>query len=476
MNSAVISRRNDWWSTGESSVDTVYKIKRNEFNKITGALDSRRIQIIIGPRRVGKSTLMQQSIGHLLRNGIDTKRILFFSCDDPTLFDGNTSIGDVIEGYLTDILHEAVSELQERIYVFIDEIHMFEGWQLWLKNYYEPGYNIKFVVSGSSASHLFDGAKESLLGRTDTLRLMPLNFMQFCRFWLTYRNDITSGYKDQSQRKIEEFLEIIPESSLYVNPVAYYDALIENEWRWDGFKPYVSAILQAFLLIGGYPEYFSDSKVLLWQKRLVEDIIGQGLYRDIVSIYKIKSPDKLEKLLYFIADNNGQDFNMKTIADTIGCDKETVSVYLRYLTRAYLALVLSNYAPNAGKTLRKSKTLYVLDNGIANAMLRLPEIRDTQAGHIVEAICARDALSACEDKLWSLHYWRSKNVEVDLVIDKKISVLPIEVKYRANAKQTSLAKFQQEFPNAKIPVSVVITKDRLACEQEVLYVPFWLTQ
>jgi len=465
VNTAVLSRRNDWWSTGVSSVDSVYKIKRNEFNKITDALDSRRIQIIIGPRRVGKSTLMQQSIGHLLKDGIDPKRILFFSCDDPTLFDGNTSIGDVIEGYLTDIIHESVSDLQTRIYVFIDEIHMFDGWQLWLKNYYEPGYNIKFVVSGSSASHLFDGAKESLLGRTDTLRLMPLNFMQFCRFCATCRGN----------NKIVEFLEFIPKSSLYIDPITYYDALKENEWRWEKFKPYVSAILQEFLLIGGYPEYFLDNNATLWQKRLVEDIIGQGLYRDIVSIYKIKAPDKLEKLLYFIADNNGQDFNMKTIADTIGCDNETVSVYLTYLTQAYLAVVLSNYAPNAGKTLRKNKTLYVLDNGIANAMLRLPEITDTQAGHVVEAICARNALSACEDNLWALHYWRKKNAEIDLVIDKKINVLPIEVKYRTNAKQTSLAQFKQEFPKAKIPVSVVITKDRLAKEQDVLYIPFWLT-
>jgi len=167
---------------------------------------------------------------------------------------------------------------------------------------------------------------------------------------------------------------------------------------------------------------------------------------------------------------------MKTIADTIGCDNETVSVYLTYLSQAYLTVVLSNYAPNAGKTLRKNKTLYVLDNGIANALLRLPEITDTQAGHVVEAICARNALSACEDNLWGLHYWRKKNVEVDLVIDKKTSVLPIEVKYRANAKQTTLAAFQKEFPNVKIPISAVITKDRLDREQDTLYVPFWLAQ
>ena len=466
MTAAVLGRRNDWWATGKSSVDSAYKLARNELSTIIDCLEARRIQIIIGPRRVGKSTLMQQTIGHLLRTGVEPKRILFFSCDDPTLFDGKTSIGDVIEGYLSEILHEAISELSKKIYIFIDEIHMFTRWQLWLKNYYEPQYNIKFIVSGSSASHLFDGAKESLLGRTDTMRLMPLNLMQFCRFWSAYRNE----------DKVAEFINLIPDGSLYVDPVSYYEALMQNAWQWDGFKPYVNAALQEYLLIGGYPEFFMDGNSALWQKRLVDDIIGQGLYRDIVNIYKIKAPDKLEKLLFFIAANNGQDFNMKTIADTIGCDNETVSTYLTYLSQAYMAVVLSNYAPNAGKTLRKNKTLYVLDNGIANALLRLPNIDDTQAGHIVESICVRDALAICEDHIWSLHYWREKGVEVDLIIDKKISVLPIEIKYRSKAKNTSLSKFKQAFPNTKNPVSVVITKDQLDSEKDILYIPFWMAR
>ena len=43
-----------------------------------------------------------------------------------------------------------------------------------------------------------------------------------------------------------------------------------------------------------------------------------------MNIYRIKTPDKLEKLLLFIADNNSQDYNMKTIADTIGCENKTI--------------------------------------------------------------------------------------------------------------------------------------------------------
>ncbi len=466
MTAAILSRRNDWWATGKSSVDMAYKLARDELRTVTNGLSARRIQVIIGPRRVGKSTLMQQAIGHLLRSGTPPMRILFFSCDDPNLFDGSTTIGDVIERYASDILHESVSGLSDRVYIFIDEIHMFDGWQLWLKNYYEPGYNIKFVVSGSSASHLFDGAKESLLGRTDTLRLMPLSFNQFCRFWSAYRTAV----------EIEEFLGHVPDGSLYTDPYGYYDALARDAWKWDGYKPYVNAALGEFLLIGGYPEYFEGGNATLWQKRLVDDIIGQGLYRDIVSIYRIKAPDKLEKLLFFIADNNGQDFNMKTIADTIGCDNETVSAYLTYLSQAYMTVVLNNYSPNAGKSLRRNKTLYVLDNGIANAMLRLPEIDDTRASHIARSICARDALAACEDNLWGLYYWRDKGSEVDLVLDRKTEVLPIEVKYRTNAMQTNLPAFRQAFPAAKIPVSVVITKELLAWEQDTLYIPFWLAR
>ena len=466
MDTAILGRRNEWWAVGKSSVVSAYKISRDELSSVIQALDERRIQIIMGPRRVGKSTLMQQSIGHLLKSGVDPKRILFFSCDDPTIFSGQTTIGDVIESYLSDILHEAATALTDRVYVFIDEIHMFESWQLWLKNYYEPNYNIKFVVSGSSASHLFDGAKESLLGRTDTLCIMPLNFTQFCRFWAQYRND----------DKTAEFLSFIPEGSLYTEPLPYCETLIKNAWRWDNYKPYVNAALKEFLMAGGYPEYFSTENMALWQKRLADDIISQGLYRDIVNIYKIKTPDKLEKLLFFIADNNGQCFNMKTIADTIGCDNETVSSYLKYLSQSYMAIVLNIYAPNAGKILRKNKTLYVSDNGIANALLRLPEITDTQAGRIVESICARDALEACEKHLWALHYWRHKDAEVDIVIDRKTDVIPIEVKYREVAKQNSLPTFRRAFPDKKIPFSVVITKDKLCEVDEVLHVPFWLAR
>jgi predicted AAA+ superfamily ATPase len=461
-----IGRSNEWWRTGTSPFADAYKMLREEYQSVLDNLPERRIQMIIGPRRVGKSTLMQQVIGRLLEDGTDAGRILFFSGDDPTLFSGETFIGDIIETYASDLLHEPVSALTRRVYIFIDEIHVIKGWQLWLKKYYDARYDIKFIVSGSSASHLFDSAIESLLGRTDTLRLMPLDFRQFCRFWAAYKND----------GKVAEFVSRLPERGVFLNPAAYYEALSGNAFLWDGYKPYVNAALKEFLLLGGYPEYFSGGSAALWQKRLAEDMVSQGLYRDIVSVYRIKSPDKLEKLLFFIAGNNGQDFNIKTVADTVGCDNETVNAYLHYLSQAYMTVALYNFSPNTGKSLRKNKALYVLDNGVANALLRLRELDETATGHIAESVCARNALAACEDNLWSLYYWREKGAEVDLVIDRKTDIVPVEVKYTSSRKPTNLPAFWKAFGNKKIPFSLVITKDFLSRDGDVFYVPFYLSQ
>jgi len=466
MTVEILGRRNGWWSTGKSNFAQLYKIARDEFSIIKDNLYARRIQILTGPRRAGKSTLMQQSIAYLLESGTDPKRILFVSADDPTVFDGKNTIGDIIEFYAGNILHESIPSLTKRIFIFIDEIHMLDGWQPWLKNYYEPQYNVKFIISGASASHLFEGSKESLLGRIDTLRLMPLGFIQFCKFLSVYKNN----------EKISEFIGTIPRVSLYEKPEEYYEELAYDPWRWDLYRPYVNAAMNEFLLIGGYPEYFSDECAAIWQKRLVEDIIGQGLYRDIVGVHKVKTPEKLEKLLFFIASNYGRSFSVKAIADAIGCDNETVGAYLSYLTQAYMTIVLQNYTPNTSKTLRQDKTLFVLDNGIANAMLRLPEIDESRAVHVVESVCARDALAACESNLWKLFYWKEKDYEVDLVIDRKTDALPVEVLYGAENAGKSLAAFKKTFYYLKAPVSIVITKDRLMKDRDALYIPFWLAR
>lgn len=455
---------NRWWKTGRVEAVFLYKTVRSEFADIVNKLDAQRILSVIGPRRVGKTTLLFQAVDYLLKQGVKPEKILFFSGDEPGLFTGGTNLGDVIEAYEADILQDNLYNSTEKIYVFIDEIHFIKEWQLWLKSYYDRKWNIKFVVSGSSSTHLFQGSKESLMGRIENVRVLPLNHKQFVKFSSIYGNT----------NDTQEFLDKLPSFSFFENPKEYAKEIIKEKFDFDEYKIQMTKILREYLLVGGYPEYFEGTSILLWQKKLAEDIIIRGLYRDIVSIYSIKNPEMLEKLLYFVADNNGQPHAYATLADTLGVDFSTISNYITYLSNAFLISVQENYSTNIGKVIRKNKKLYVTDNGIRNALLRLSDFDAADEGQLVENSSVQLVRSYCEENLFNIHYWRENTREVDIIIDKKTDTLPIEVKYRNEITGKDLKSIKAFSETFGSKCSVVITKDLIKIDGEMVFMPFWL--
>ncbi|MGL5149554.1 MAG: ATP-binding protein [Clostridium sp.] len=456
---------NRFWKSGKVNKSLLYNVVREEFTQITDNIDEKRILSIIGPRRVGKSTLLYQTIDHLLKSGVNPKKILMFSGDDPSLFTDKNTIMDILEAYSTEVLHETLEDLEDRIYVFIDEIHMIKGWQLHLKSYYDRRYNIKFIISGSSSTHLFKDSNESLLGRIEDLYILPLSLNQFIKFYSIY---------NVTDFKLNNFIDLLPKINLYDKAEEYYDILRKNIYNLNEFKPIINKIISEYLLVGGYPEYFECNNILKWQKRLVDDIVGRGLYRDIVSIYNIKNPDALEKLMYFIASNSGQEFSYTTIAQTLGVDINTVSSYVTYLSQAFLIGVSNNYTGNVGKSIRKNKKLYILDNGIRNALMRVDDLDPTDIGMLIENECLRHAKSYSDINNYTVYFWRDNGKEVDVVIDKKNNLLPIEIKYRTEIKGNQLKGLDKFCKDYDVINRVVITKDLLDTKENTIYIPFWL--
>ena len=145
---------NEWWTNGSVNPLLLQKLHRDEFNELAELLESERITAVIGPRRVGKTTLMYQLIDHLLDTGIKKEHILFASMDDP--------LKTIIDEYLEKIVKKPIRDI-EKIYIFIDEIHFLPDWNLWLKRYFDLKYNIKFIISSSSATHLLKYSENQLL-------------------------------------------------------------------------------------------------------------------------------------------------------------------------------------------------------------------------------------------------------------------------------------------------------------------------
>jgi predicted AAA+ superfamily ATPase len=460
-----LSKINQWWTTNAVPLSFLYPATRKELSEIISLLPEGRITAIIGPRRTGKSILLYQIVQHLLSENVENKRILFFSGDDPALFFSSVSISDILNSYCLDILHEPLEQLSKTIYVLIDEVHTLENWQQWTKKYYDQKMNIKFIISGSSSTHLFHGSRESLLGRIDYIPILPFDFSQFCHFWSVY----------EESQNLSDFSLLLPSFSFLDSPREYFEHLQSDRWRFSTYTPLLHKVLKEYLLVGGYPEYFSNKDILMWQKRLSTDIVNQGLYRDVVYVYQIKNPERLEQLLYFIAANNGQDFNFKTIADTLHCDNETVSKYLAYLEQAYLILIQHHFSRNAGKGIRKNKKLYIHDNGLANALLHYNEIDSTREGFLLENSCVQFVQNYANAHGWKTGYYRGENTEIDIIVDKHTRVQPIEVKFRNRMPcVSSFSVFSSHNKSIPMEKPIVITKNQLEETNQYIAIPFYL--
>ncbi len=313
--------------------------------------------------------------------------------------------------YFDEILEENISKLSSKVYIFIDEVHFIKNWQNYLKTNFDRKYNIKFIITGSSSIHLFKDANESLLGRIENIYVLPLTFNQFMNFYMTYISNT-------------EDIEI-PEFNL--DNVDYSMKKLEEIYYNKDLKLKIQKILKRYMIVGGYPEYFEVKDIEVWQKQLSEDIITRGIYKDILTMYNIKSPEILEKLLYYIAANNSQTFAYSGIACTFGIDTVTIMTYLGYLKQAFLINILENYSNNISKVIRTNKKLSILDNGIQNSLLKQKNIDSDLAGHIVESMVDFDFKLLCEKENYKQFYYRnSDKEEIDLIIDRNIDIVPIK--------------------------------------------------
>lgn len=458
---------NIWWKNEKINSQFLLGRKREEFSSIIEKLEEKRILSIIGPRRVGKSTLIYQTINYLLEEKkVDSKRILFFSGDDPSLFfDENDKLSDVLEIYFNEILEENMSKLSSKVYIFIDEIHFIKNWQNFLKIYFDRKYNIKFIVTGSSSLHLFKDANESLLGRIENIYVLPLTFNQFLNFYMTYvskKDDIV----------IPKFDLDNPDLSFKKLEKIYYD---------EDVKIKIRKILNEYILVGGYPEYFEQRDIEIWQKRLADDIITRGIYKDILTMYNIKSPEILEKIMYYIADNNSQTFSYSGMTGNFSIDTVTLISYVGYLKQAFLINVLENYSTNIGKIIRSNKKLSILDNGIQNSLLKRRELNESNIGQIVESMVDFDMRLICERENYNEYYYRNaEKEEIDIILDRKTDVIPVEVKYTnqiENSDIVTINKFIEKNKNNKIgktKYGIIITKDIYKKENNLYFIPYWI--
>jgi len=172
----ILHQMNPWWESGSVPSAMTGVPRPVPVARAMEALDHRRVAIITGPRRSGKTTIMYQCAGALISSGLPADRVLFAMLDHPLLSSGE-SIGEVIEWFMAEFGHPRGRTL----HLLMDEAHRAEGWGAWAKTLHDA-YGARLVLSGSSAMGLMAGSMESLTGRHETIPVRPLDFREFLDF------------------------------------------------------------------------------------------------------------------------------------------------------------------------------------------------------------------------------------------------------------------------------------------------------
>lgn len=443
MDAKAVIAQNPWWGSGRVPDAWLRPYKRHTFEKLAGLLNGRRAVNIIGPRRVGKTTLMYQLINWLLeKGGVNPRRILYLSADSPAL--GEWNLQKLFDFYEVEVLKSEISKTP--VYCFIDEVQFLPDWERWIKHYFDSGLPVHFVLSGSAATLIKRGIRESLAGRAVEEPLEPFSFGEFLECAHGIRFD--------------------PELALPLNGgIKKLDkvAATVNEKK-------IRLALDEFMHRGGFPEYFSESEFSVWSRLLRSDVVEKALYRDMAQLYGVKLPSLLESLLLYLARNDGSIFNYTNAANILGLNRLTVLRYVGYLKAAYLVNEARNYGPSAAKSLRSATKIYLTDTGLSNGLSDESHLSGERRGRMAES-----AVFNHLRKFGQTFYWRdASGHEVDFILKRGQDIIPVEVKYQDEIRAEDLrgvTRFCARFRTGK---PVIVTKNTLEERKDASLVPLWL--
>lgn len=387
-------------------------IKRSLFHGIRDHLSHKEITLVVGPRQVGKTTLLRSLETELRKEG---KKTLFLNLDIEQDF-------QFVSSQQTLVQHIRLSLGMDGGYIFIDEAQRKEDAGRFFKGLYDMNLPYKFILSGSGSLELKEKIHESMAGRKRIFELLPVSFMEFVAFRTEYR---------------------------YENRLAEYMAHDPRQTR---------AFLEEYMRWGGYPQVIlADDTAGKWN--VLNEIYQSYLIRDISFLLGVEKTDVFTNLVRVLASSVGNLTAVSELAGTLGISAPTVKHYLWYLEKTYITRRIQPFFRNARTEVSKMPMFYFYDLGLRNFAREQGAMSFGTDGFLFENFVL---LLLCErvQPLYPIHFWRTKSgAEVDFVIDAAQYPLAVEVKYssyRTPAIGKSLHSFIQRY---NPPHAYIVTKD-----------------
>ena len=350
------------------------------------------LQVVVGPRQVGKSTAAEQLVARL---------------GWPHLMESaDAALQPPPEWIETQWRRAQLLSNRDgkRTLLVLDEVQKVRGWsevvkRLWDEERRQKGL-VRPLLLGSSALMMQRGLTESLAGR-----------------FLLHRF---------------------------------------SHWSWKECHDAFGWSLEQWIYFGGYPgaaPFIDDEKG--WKRYVTDSLIETVLARDVLQLQTVNKPALLRQLFALAATRPAQIVSYTKMLGqlTDAGNTTTLAHYLDLLETAFLASGLEAYSKGRLRRRASSPKLILWNNALINASssqsFEQAQNDGSWWGRLVENAVGAKLLSDLQGSPWSINYWREGDAEVDFVVSRGAAAWAVEVKSGRGGKTPGIAEFRANYPKAK---------------------------
>ncbi|NOX19065.1 MAG: ATP-binding protein [Chlorobi bacterium] len=384
------------------------KYIKSEYYLLKKRLREKRklIQAIVGPRQVGKTTLITQ----FMQN---EKYLFHFASAD------SAEQSDVF--WISQQWEEARIKLKlsksKQLILIIDEIQKISAWSEFVKKEWDNDTrnqtNIKVIILGSSSLLIYQGLTESLAGRFEIINM--------------------------------------------------------GHWSFTEINKAFNISEEQFVWFGGFPGAYSLIKdEARWKDYIRNSLIEATVAKDILMLYSVKKPALLKRLFDLGCLYSGQIISYNKILGQLQDAGNTVTLshYLNLLDKAGIITGLQKYSIQPFRQKASSPKFQTYNSAFTSALMEenFKEVKSKPEkwGRAVEIAIGAHLINHAKVENIKVFYWRHVNLEVDFVLKYKEQIIALEVKSGKGKNVKGLAAFNSQFHPKKI---LNVGRDGIAWEE-----------
>ena len=390
------------------------QIKRPQLQLVTQRIREHRkfIQILAGPRQVGKTTIVTQL---LKEPGIQG----FYAAADDVSGLGTSWI----ELQWESARQQLVSSGADSFVLVLDEIQKLPDWSETIKRLWDEdsrkNISMHVILLGSSRLLLQTGMTESLAGRFEIM---------YIGHWSLAEMNEAFGWS-------------------------------AAQYAWFGGFPGAATLI------------IDEQR---WKSYILNSMAETSISKDILMMSRVDKPALMKRLFNVGCAYSGQILSFNKILGQLldAGNTTTLSHYLTLLDSAGLLGGLEKFTGDKSRKRSSSPKFQVHNAAFLSALhpFHFDMIFNDKEkwGRVVESAVGAQLINASYSLGYSLYYWREGNFEVDFILEYKGKVVALEVKTGFNASRAGLVQFRKHYPDSKI---MLIGKDGVPWEEFLMINP-----